>query len=100
LSRDSLTPSVNPRCLHRRDTLWGFKGVKGQMFFNMVVNTAPDPTECDQELKAVIAVPTNEDIAKSIRSETLPGVSSLWDTSTNVFVIDETQRRVGPLVNG
>jgi hypothetical protein len=35
------------------------------MFFNMIVNTATDAAECDQELKAVLAMPTGEEIAKS-----------------------------------
>ena len=35
------------------------------MFFNMLVNTAADPAECDQELKAVLPVPAGDEIAKS-----------------------------------
>jgi hypothetical protein len=50
--------------INKRNELWGFKGIKGQMFFNMVLNVA-DHEECDQELKAAIAVPTNEQIASS-----------------------------------
>src|ERR1035441_8163412 len=38
--------------IDRRTELWGFKGVKGQMFFNLVVNSADDAEECDQELKS------------------------------------------------
>lgn len=49
----------------RNSGLWGFKGIKGQMFFNMVVNVADNPEECDQELKLALAVPTNEQIAAS-----------------------------------
>jgi hypothetical protein len=49
--------------INKRNEFWGFKGVKGQMFFNMVVNVADDSTKCDQEIKAAIKVPTNEDIA-------------------------------------
>lgn len=45
--------------------LWGFNGIKGQMFFNMVFNIAEDLNELDAELKAAIAVPQNEDIASS-----------------------------------
>src|SRR5581483_1503005 len=37
---------------HRR---WGFQGIKGQMFFNLVVNVASDAAECDNEIKAAIA---------------------------------------------
>ena len=47
---------------HRR---WGFQGIKGQMFFNLVVNVAGDAAECDKEIKAAIAVPANEDVARS-----------------------------------
>jgi len=49
--------------INKRNELWGFKGVKGQMFFNMVVNIADDASKCDQELKAAIKVPTNEAVA-------------------------------------
>jgi hypothetical protein len=49
----------------RRTELWGFRGVKGQMFFNMVVNSADDSEECDQELKSALAVPANEQVASS-----------------------------------
>jgi hypothetical protein len=48
-----------------KNALWGFKGFKGQMFFNMVVNVAEDPSECDQGIKAAITAPTNEEMASS-----------------------------------
>lgn len=51
--------------INKQNQLWGFKGVKGQMFFNILVNTADDEKECDSELKAAVAVPENEDIAAS-----------------------------------
>src|SRR5579864_139801 len=51
--------------INKRHENWGFRGIKGQMFFNMVVNVALDAAECDHEIKAAIAVPTNEDIARS-----------------------------------
>jgi len=51
--------------INKRNEFWGFKGIKGQMFFNMVANAAGDPTECDQELKSALAVPANEQIAIS-----------------------------------
>lgn len=51
--------------INKRNEFWGFKGIKGQMFFNMLVNVSPDEGECDQELKAAIVVPTNEEIARS-----------------------------------
>lgn len=51
--------------INKRNLLWGFKGIKGQMFFNLILNVADDESECDQELKAAIALPTNEEIASS-----------------------------------
>jgi hypothetical protein len=51
--------------LNKRNPFWGFKGIKGQMFFNMVVNVADDLQGCDQEIKSAIALPTNEQIASS-----------------------------------
>jgi hypothetical protein len=51
--------------INKRHLNWGFKGIKGQMFFNMLVNTAANAAECDQELKAVLALPAGEEIAKS-----------------------------------
>lgn len=51
--------------INKRNNLWGFRGIKGQMFFNMVVNVADDQNECDQELKAALSVPANEQIASS-----------------------------------
>lgn len=51
--------------INKRHEHWGFKGIKGQMFFNMVVNTADDLTQCDQEIKAAILVPGNEEMAAS-----------------------------------
>src|SRR5215470_16093659 len=37
--------------LNKRNEYWGFKGIKGQMFFNQVVNVAMDRNETDQELR-------------------------------------------------
>jgi hypothetical protein len=51
--------------INKRNELWGFKGIKGQMFFNMVVNVADDPEKCDQELKSALAAPANEQVASS-----------------------------------
>lgn len=51
--------------INKRREYWGFKGVKGQMFFNMVVNVADDIAECDEELKAALAMPASEDLASS-----------------------------------
>ena len=51
--------------LNKKYEYWGFKGIKGQMFFNMLANTADDENELDAELKSAIAIPANEDIARS-----------------------------------
>lgn len=51
--------------LNKINSHWGFKGIKGQMFFNMVVNVADDIDECDQELKLALTIPDNEQIASS-----------------------------------
>ena len=51
--------------INKRESYWGFKGIKGQMFFNLVVKVATDMDECDQELKAAIKIPENETIASS-----------------------------------
>jgi len=51
--------------INKRNSYWGFRGIKGQMFFNLVVKVAPGAEECDKELKAAINVPGNEKIASS-----------------------------------
>jgi hypothetical protein len=51
--------------INKRNSYWGFKGIKGQMFFNLVVKVASDLDECDQELKTAIKAPENEKIASS-----------------------------------
>src|SRR5262245_40388135 len=51
--------------INKRHECWGFKGIKGQMFFNLVVNVANKPSECDQEIKGAIVAPTSEDMARS-----------------------------------
>lgn len=51
--------------INKRHEHWGFRGIKGQMFFNMATNVASDPAELDAELKAAIGVPSSEDIARS-----------------------------------
>jgi hypothetical protein len=50
---------------NKRNELWGFSGIKGQMFFNMILKVANDPSECDREIKTAVALPANEDIARS-----------------------------------
>ena len=44
---------------------WGFRGIKGQMFFNMLLNTTDNHDECDQEIKSAIQVPSSDEIASS-----------------------------------
>jgi hypothetical protein len=51
--------------LNKRHGYWGFSGVKGQMFFNMLTNTAVDKSELDRELRQAIAAPISEDPAKA-----------------------------------
>ena len=51
--------------INKRNEYWGFKGIKGQMFFNMAVNVASDLEEIDQELKSALVLPDNEKIAAS-----------------------------------
>jgi hypothetical protein len=51
--------------INKRNELWGFKGIKGQMFFNLLLNVTDDESECDQEVKTAIAVPSNEEMASS-----------------------------------
>lgn len=51
--------------INKRNSYWGFKGIKGQMFFNLIVKVAQDPDECDKELKAAIKIPDNEKTALS-----------------------------------
>jgi uncharacterized protein with ParB-like and HNH nuclease domain len=50
---------------NKEHRLWGFQGIKGQMFFNMVVKVAGNAAECDKEIKAAIAVPPSEDVART-----------------------------------
>lgn len=56
----SKVDGINKRCSY-----WGFKGIKGLMFFNLIVKVAQDLDECDQELKTAIKVPENETTASS-----------------------------------
>jgi hypothetical protein len=51
--------------INKRHEYWGFKGIKGQMFFNMMANVADDEQEFDQELKTALQLPQNETIASS-----------------------------------
>lgn len=52
--------------LNKRHQYWGFKGIKGQMFFNMLTNTALDETECEHELRKALVAPASEEAAKVV----------------------------------
>jgi len=58
--------------INKRNDFWGFKGIKGQMFFNMMMNVAQDLDACDKHLKRAIVLPTSEDQAGA-RIEALSG---------------------------
>src|SRR4030042_1089069 len=58
--------------INKRNSYWGFRGIKGQMFFNLVVKVAPDPDECDKKLKTAIRMPEGEKNASS-QIETFAG---------------------------
>jgi hypothetical protein len=51
--------------INKEHRCWGFQGIKGQMFFNLVVNVAGDAAECDKEIKAAIAVPPSEEVVRT-----------------------------------
>lgn len=60
---DDFKPEVDR--INKQNELWGFKGIKGQMFFNLVFNSATDVAELTAELNAALTVPDTEEIAKS-----------------------------------
>ena len=62
---NSIPSNTQIDSINKRNEYWGFKGIKGQMFFNMIVNIASDPEEIDQELKSALVVPGNEKIGAS-----------------------------------
>lgn len=51
--------------LNKQNELWGFKGIKGQMFFNLIFNACLDEKELTSELKSALTLPADEDMAKS-----------------------------------
>lgn len=51
--------------INKRNEFWGFKGIKGQMFFNIVFNVADNIDECNAEIKSAITMPENEQMASS-----------------------------------
>ncbi|MFM0521001.1 MULTISPECIES: hypothetical protein [Caballeronia] len=50
---------------NKRHEYWGFKGIKGQMFFNLLYNACVDEAELAAELKLALQAPADEAIAKS-----------------------------------
>ncbi len=51
--------------INKRESHWGFKGVKGQMFFNLLYSVADNMEELAQELRAAIKIPDSEAAAAS-----------------------------------
>lgn len=50
--------------INKRHEYWGFRGIKGQMFFNMIVNIARDDAkQCDLALRGALAAPDGEQTA-------------------------------------
>jgi hypothetical protein len=54
--------------LNKQHPLWGFKGIKGQMFFNMLTNAVGDQDQYDVEFKAALRLPSSdEEAAEQLR---------------------------------
>ena len=45
--------------INKRNPLWGFRGIKGQMFFNQLLNIESDKEELVRRLKSAISLPKN-----------------------------------------
>jgi hypothetical protein len=65
--------------INKKNEHWGFKGIKGQMFFNIVFNVADDIEECSSEIKSAITLPENEQIASSRIKNFISYVKRLGD---------------------
>ena len=52
--------------VNKQNPLWGFAGIKGQMFFNMLMKTAEDASEFDTLLKSTIREPDSEEEAATL----------------------------------
>lgn len=65
--------------LNKRHELWGFQAIKGQMFFNILCNVAPDPAELDAELRAAISIPPTEDAARERLTRFVTYVTRIGD---------------------
>jgi hypothetical protein len=46
--------------LNKRNPLWGFSGIKGQMFFNMLTKTAHEASGLDTQLRSAMRVPQDD----------------------------------------
>lgn len=65
--------------INKKNEFWGFKGVKGQMFFNIVFNVAGNIDECNAEIKSAITLPENEQMASSCINNFTSYVKRLGD---------------------
>ena len=43
--------------LNKQNNYWGFRGIKGQMFFNVLVNCAVDEAKLAEQLKLALSDP-------------------------------------------
>ena len=66
--------------INKRNELWGFRGIKGQMFFNMLLKVTDDPARCDKELKAALTIPTDEKEAARKISALLEYIKDLGES--------------------
>lgn len=46
--------------INKKNELWGFKGIKGQMFFNLLRRAADNNSDLDNQLRIAIEVPNSE----------------------------------------
>lgn len=65
--------------INMRNNHWGFNGIKGQMFFNIVFNVADDIEECSSEIKSAIKLPDSEQMASSRIKSFISYVKRLGD---------------------
>jgi hypothetical protein len=52
--------------INKQSFFWGFRGIKGQMFFNMLVKATEGTSVCDSQLRAAIREPENEEEAATL----------------------------------
>lgn len=54
--------------INKRNNLWGFRGMRGQMFFNQLYNSSKDKEKLAEMLRSSIKIPANiDDATKRIR---------------------------------